>query len=1066
MSPSNRRTPIIIRCAGARAQGHPSTSVRLHRVVARMPRRPVRLNHAIWAPVASSADDGRVRLLDTDAPLVGPGARWRARRGPTAATVRGHVIGDRGVHPLSRQWVRRCRRTGSQLVRGGCQRSANEHGGVVAAPSLAGVIFAGVNEVSRARLRASSSATLAVMCCLAACTTPATPTLRGGSGSAEFSTEFPLIEPVPGAAPGSVPSIAFGGDRYLAVWRDYRTLRPQLRGARIGLDGELLAPTGFLVRDVADTYGAPSVGSDGTDFLVVMPAGDGPIHATRVLADGTVVDLDGFLLASDGGEGALAFDGTNYLYAWARPASIHAARVSPSGQILDTGEVPVLKDFFPSSVDVAFDGQQYLVVWRRETEYEISQIESVRLGVDGALVDPVPFTISPVGLENARGPAVGFDGTNHVVVWSRRLDGGPTPEKLLASRVTPAGVVLDPGGVLLAEYHGNLDDFNRIDVTANNAGATVAWSRDGSDDGGPFVLDVETARLTSDGMVAKDPPLAGATGVDVALAGDGSGGALLAWSSGAIVGLRLSDTGAAIEPAPRALSAHMNAEEVRAAASDGDNFLVLWSSNERDLFGARVTPLGTVLDAGGIAIPGQADEFDVVFDGENHLLVGLRRVVDSDDQCHAVRIRPDGTVLEPGPTPLPMCIRLPALAYGDAGVLLVGTDCEYDSLLGAFGFSAVLLDPADMTVSAVHKLTEGPEGSMIYAPVVAFDGENFLAAWFFGGVLVGQRLGPTGAPLGPSFAIAEPPPGTAVHDLSLHFGADVFLVLWADSLGLHATFVAPDGSLVTPQSILIAPPEVLYPSWSCRGSHWQMGACPRAVFADDRFVVTWRTRSGESVPETLDLAVAELEPSGVLHGPVALSAAPEGEGGAALAVNDHGDVIAAYTRFVADSAVSSRRAHARILKSPFDLAAGSSGEGTSSSGSDATSASTFAPGSSGEAPAFTTDAENASTSDPLAPGGSGDTGRVDSGGPDASACSLTGRQSPPKLLVLLALLARRRRGLRLVPRPGHFDPSSRRDPTGWQGARRAHIGQYVTDEQRGQRGGEQAREGRMARSRH
>ncbi|MDC0672397.1 hypothetical protein [Nannocystis radixulma] len=671
------------------------------------------------------------------------------------------------------------------------------------------------------------------------------------------------------------------------------------------------------------------------------------------------------------------------------------------------------------------------MVWRRETEYEISQIEGVRIGVDGALVDPVPFTLSPVGLAGARGPAVGFDGTNHVVVWSRRLDGGPNPEKLLASRVTPAGVVLDPGGVLLAEYHGNLDDFNRVDVAANNAGATVAWSRDGYDDAGPFVLDVETARLTTDGVAAKDPPLAGATGVDVALAGDASGGALLAWSAGAIVGLRLSDTGAAIEPAPRAISAHMNAEEVRAAASDGDNFLVLWASNDRDLFGARVTPLGTVLDAGGIAIPGQADEFDVVFDGENYLLVGLRRVVDTDDQCHAVRIRPDGTVVDPGPTPLPMCIRLPALAHGDAGVLLVGTDCEYDPLLGAFGFSAVLLDPADMTVSAVHKLTEGPEGSMIHAPVVAFDGENFLAAWFFGGVVVGQRLGPTGAPLGPSFVIAEPPPGTNFHDLSLHLGADVFLVLWADTLGLHATFVATDGSLVTPQSILISPPEVLYPSWPCRGSHWQMGACPEAVFADDRFVVTWRTRSGESVPETLDLAVAELEPSGVLHGPVALSAAPEGEGGAALAVNDHGDVLAAYTRFVADSAVSSRRAHARILKSPFDLAAGgsgegpsssssdatsastfgpgSSGEGPSSASSDATSASTFGPGSSGEAPAFATDAGNASTSDPRDPGGSGDTGPVDSSGPDASACSLPGRQSAPTLLMLLALLARRRR---------------------------------------------------------
>ncbi|WAS92203.1 hypothetical protein [Nannocystis punicea] len=889
-----------------------------------------------------------------------------------------------------------------------------------------------MNHRSRVRPRALGAATSVL--CLAACPPSEGQALRGAPGVSVFSAEFALDEPVVAAAPGDAPALGFSGDQCLAVWRDFRTLRPQLRGARIGLDGELLDPSGFLVRDVADSYSVPSVASDGVDFMVVMPSVDGPIHATRVLADGTVPDLDGVLLATGGWLGALEFDGTDFLYAWTGAPGLHVARLSPSGQVLATGEEPVLADISPSSLDIAFDWQHHLVVWQREAGFGSRVVEAARLGLDGTLLDPVPITIDP--FSGMAGPVVAFDGVQHVVVWGRNVEGDPEPDKLMAARVTSAGVVLDPGGLLIAEYDGEFDGFSRIDVIGNGLGATVAWSRDGSDDGGDFWLAVETARIGLDGAITRSAPLPGARGIDVALAGHGSDDALLAWSAGGsspdenfapIFGLRLSSSsGAAIEPSPRRISGHANAQEVRAAASDGDDFLVLWTdtrdlaSQGRDLFATRVTPAGVVLDPAGIALPGHVDDVDVVFDGQNYWIIGLQYFNDSDQQSRAVRLRPDGTILDPKPLPLPMCEAFPAAARGDAGVLLLGPSCEYDPQVGYHEFAAILLDGAG-ALSSVHWLSEGPDDSMIREPALASHGDGFLAAWIFHDTIFGQRLGPTGAPLGPRFVVVPASPGVAVSDLSLQFGADEYLVLWQDTLGLHATFVALAGPAGASPVLSLAPPEVLTDGWGCSRF---AGACPKAVFADDRFLVTWRAGAGGSMPASLDLAVAELDPSGALRGPVALSAAPESEGAAVLAVNDRGDVLATYSRFVADSAVSSRRAHARILASPPDLAAGASSSGgeAPSTSDELTTSATSDPTSSGELPTTGgSDGTAVPTSGPSEPvpddlettaAGAPSGAETSAGEPQqfaSSGCSLRRDSRPPWLLALLAPLARRRR---------------------------------------------------------
>jgi len=182
-------------------------------------------------------------------------------------------------------------------------------------------------------------------------------------------------------------------------------------------------------------------------MLGVLVNGSGEALQSTEIASG---DSGGFLSSN---RAAVAFDGSNYLVVFGQNGQIAGQRVTPAGVPLDgpTGFAITAADsnFQPA---VAFDGSNYLAVWGKFAgdNYEIY---GARITPQGQVLGEFPvFTAS--GEQIA--PAVAFDGVNYLVVWQDTRSGsGPADDTdIYATRVTPAGTVLDPAGLPVSTAAG------------------------------------------------------------------------------------------------------------------------------------------------------------------------------------------------------------------------------------------------------------------------------------------------------------------------------------------------------------------------------------------------------------------------------------------------------------------------------------------------------------------------------------------------------------------------------------------------------------------------------------
>lgn len=228
--------------------------------------------------------------------------------------------------------------------------------------------------------------------------------------------------------------------------------------------------TGFPIANSANPEYSADAAFDGTNFLVSVQESSedqGGTHTTGA----RLVSPSGAVLASVtvpiGDAPHIAFDGTNYLLAWADYSNalnpyVRGLRVDKQGVAIGSTFV-VSQSVTVRGVDgLAFDGANYLVVWTNG--------DGENQEIDGRFVSAAG---TPIGndfkVDGARGKdaSVAFAAPNYLVVWTENTAG----QQVHGRFVAPAGTM---GGIFTVNATPGMSDHPKK-VATDGTNFFVVW---------------------------------------------------------------------------------------------------------------------------------------------------------------------------------------------------------------------------------------------------------------------------------------------------------------------------------------------------------------------------------------------------------------------------------------------------------------------------------------------------------------------------------------------------------------------------------------------------------------
>ncbi|MCC7386745.1 MAG: hypothetical protein IT384_33225 [Deltaproteobacteria bacterium] len=497
----------------------------------------------------------------------------------------------------------------------------------------------------------------------------------GGVRGARISRTGDLLDPAGfaisnGNATASMPTPASNGDEYLVVWSDSRSgTSSDIYGARVDHAGRVLDADDLAISTAERDQTSPSVAWDGSEFVVVWldrrNVVDSAVFGARVSPAGAVLDPTGISISTSGGGDfpGVAYNGRELLVAWGEVESqdslfIHGARLSTEGTVLGEVRGPSgVRAWLDSGlwrVALASNGSDFLLAWWQVPVSSSADIVAVRISDAGMVLDPPSILIS-TSVSAQRSPTAAWSGSEYLVVWTDERNGAAD---IYGVRVRPNGTLLDPAGIAISTASGQQGSPR---VAWGRTGFLVVWDdeRDGDSD-------IFGARVTGDGRVLDE------TGVRIsiapgeqerpAVAGGGDGVYLVVWddqgSRGrAIHGARVGETGTVLDEAGIAISSAEGMPGRPSVASSGDQYLVTWlhGGSGSDIFGARVSKAGTVLDPTGIAIStaeGDQGSPSVAWGGREYLVAWVDAGTNFASDIYGARVDEAGTVLDPGGIPI------------------------------------------------------------------------------------------------------------------------------------------------------------------------------------------------------------------------------------------------------------------------------------------------------------------------------------------------------------------------------------------------------------------------------
>jgi len=263
--------------------------------------------------------------------------------------------------------------------------------------------------------------------------------------------------------------VAFDGTNYLVAMNTLTLTVHRVTPAGVDLD----APNGISVATGLTAGEYPAAASGTSNTLIVYTKFD-LNNTNQHLLYGMLVDQNGQPLPS--GEIQIAvdntthlypqvsFDGTNFLVVWQQqPGSgsdpstcdIYAARVSPSGAVLDSPAFPVSSSaggqFSPV---VAFDGTNYFVAWTDDRNDDpnsgLFDIYGARVAPNGEVLDPAGLVIDAGGTQHRSYQSIAFTGSEYLVAWADVGYSNTGATGIRLARMKPDGTVTSASGGMMA----------------------------------------------------------------------------------------------------------------------------------------------------------------------------------------------------------------------------------------------------------------------------------------------------------------------------------------------------------------------------------------------------------------------------------------------------------------------------------------------------------------------------------------------------------------------------------------------------------------------------------------
>jgi hypothetical protein len=445
--------------------------------------------------------------------------------------------------------------------------------------------------------------------------------------------------------PPEVRGVAWNGDVFLVVWQaeGRREGQRDVWAARVSRNGVLLDPAGIAIDTAFNDQMYPSAGSDGTGFFVSwldLETGAWVVQGTRLNAQGQVVDTPSINISTWNprcDNTAVGFCGSNYLVTWNQNNdTIRGARVSPQGVVLDSLSFVISRT--PRTqrhVALCCNGEEYLATWESGRSLAWN-VYGARITPEGAVLDTagIPLSATP---RTQRWPTLASQGDTFAAFWVDWRDS--LDPSIYCTRVSAEGRVVDSLGIRVSSLEMRL---------ASTTTSVMAAAGDGENVGLVW------------------PRWLSRTGDD-------------------IVSTRLSPQGVVLDPEPMTITTQPNDQQMPVAGWNGTGFLAVWADHcrdsTRDIRAARIAPDGMVLDPSGITVSAaRLDQFGpaVGFDGASGSLVAWadnRNGTDYDVYC--ARVTPEGVVLDTSGIPVSTARRNqgpPAVAFGTSDYFLVWQD--------------------------------------------------------------------------------------------------------------------------------------------------------------------------------------------------------------------------------------------------------------------------------------------------------------------------------------------------------------------------------------------------------